>query len=97
MRQGGGNTANAWEQEWRSGVMSQLGEIADKQESAALILERLTNRFDEHDRRITALEGLPARQQSTLFGVTGLGINAVFAVIALVSLAISLGSHLSFH
>lgn len=84
MRQGG-SAVSVWEQEWRSGVMSQLGEIADKQESTAVILERLNNFYVNHDNRIKALEEQPAKSQAKFLGITGVSINALWAAISIIS------------
>lgn len=84
MRQGG-NAVSVWEQEWRSGVMSQLGEMVEKQESTAVILERLSNLYVSHDKRIEALEEQPAKKQAAFLGVTGLSINAIWAGMSIIS------------
>lgn len=49
--------------EWRGDVNRQLDASATAQNQVALILERLTNRLDEHDRRIKALEDAPIVQR----------------------------------
>jgi porphobilinogen deaminase len=77
--------------------MRQLDESAVAHQQAAVILERLSNRLDEHDRRIATLESRPDRDRQTLLGVGNLSANALYVVVALVALALSLAPHLTFH
>lgn len=90
---GGGDT---WEQDWRADVMRQLSESATSHQQTAVILERLSNRFDEHDRRIEALEQAPAQRRGDAYTRRGLTIQELYvAVTTLAVIAAMLAPHLA--
>lgn len=71
--------------EWRAQVMDKLNETADKYERAAVILERVTNLLDEHDKAIKALQEQPEKKHTAFLGNTGVSLNAVYATMSVVS------------
>lgn len=83
--------------EWRADVNQQLDDAAHMLQQANIVLERLTNRLDEYDRRITALEQAPQQRERTVIGVGGLLGNAACVAIALAALLLSVASHISLH
>lgn len=96
-----GDTAHDWEREWRSNVSHELAETAEKHERAAIILERVNGRLEEHDRRIAALEARPAQSANEArlwFTTANSGLGTLIAIAAvLISLLIGLLPHLTFH
>ena len=86
-----------WEREWRDNVTKQLAENSETLARTAVALERLSNRWDEHDRRIEALESQPANARANISSYGAVSIMAVTGLIALLSLIITLTAHLSYH
>lgn len=52
-------TDNGYATEWRDRTSTQLEESAKAQQTTALILERVTGRLDDHDKRLKSLEARP--------------------------------------
>lgn len=78
------------------GYARELRTSAEKHAQTAVILERLTNRLDEHDRRIKALESAPGAQARARDVREGLTIQtAVFIVMALTLLWSGIGAHVT--
>lgn len=63
---GSQDSAAQWESNWRQDVTHQLHESGQAHQQTAIILERLGNRLDEHDRRIGALESQPDRTRTAI-------------------------------
>ena len=91
------SAAAAWEQEWRADVTRQLDDSAEKHEKAGVILERLTNRLDEHDRRISALEERPQQAREARLGERNLTAQLWLVGCGLLTVLAYLLPHLSFH
>lgn len=85
------------EQEWRADVSRRQDDTERSQQQAAIILERLTNRLDEHDRRLTALEQAPETRERKVIAVGGLTTNVLYLVLLVGSLLLSASAHISFH
>ncbi|HET9109686.1 MAG TPA: hypothetical protein VFN78_02560 [Ktedonobacterales bacterium] len=85
------------EQEWRADVTRRVDDTERNQQQAAIILERLTNRLDEHDRRLTALEQAPETRERKVVALGGLTTNVVYVLLLVGSLLLSASAHISFH
>lgn len=89
---------STWERDWRTDVTRQLDESAEKQAQTAVILERLSNRLDEHDRRINALETAPQQRRQDAYQRRGLTLNELYVLVtALGVLFAILSPHLGWH
>lgn len=77
-------------------LVTQVDGIAEKQGQTAVILERLTNYFQDHDRRIQALEAQPAQQRASVFSDRQLLFMFGSFIVSLTALIASLAPHLSF-
>jgi hypothetical protein len=98
MAQNAGATGADYLHEWRANVDQQISEQAEDQQRTAIILERLTNRLDEHDRRIKALEDEPGRRRSEAITRRGLSLQEFYIALLVVGLLLSfLTPHLSWH
>lgn len=86
-------TGETWERDWRGDVMRQLKASAGAHQQTAVILERLTARLDEHDRRISALEEQPSNTRANV-NVTS---QVAIAALALGALLLSLATHVTLH
>ena len=76
--------------EWRTDVTRELERSAQAHQQTAVILERLSNRLDEHDRRIAALEKAPqseARERETR---AGLSLQALYTGVAVCALLVAI-------
>lgn len=79
------------EQELRADMSRRVDDTERNQQQAAIILERLTNRLDEHDRRITALEEAPTVGR-------GLTLQTLSTIGLFLAMAVTLvAPHVSFH
>lgn len=82
--------------EWRTDVTRELERSAQAHQQTAVILERLSNRLDEHDRRIAALEQAPGQQAQQQQTRAGLNLQAVYVGVAICALVVAiLSPHLS--
>lgn len=84
-------------EEWRADVNQQLDDISRSIQQSNIILERLTNRHEEFDRRLRLLEQAPEQRERTVIGLGGLVGNAIYIGLLTVSILLSLTSHVSFH
>ena len=82
--------------EWRTDVTRELERSSQAHQQTAVILERLSNHFDDLDRRVTALEKAPqseARERETR---AGLSLQALYVGVAVGALILSiLSPHLA--
>ena len=90
MAQNAGATGASYLNEWRANVDQQINEQAEDQQRTAIILERLTNRLDEHDRRIKALEDEPRQRRSEALARRGVSLQEVYLVLLGVGLVLSI-------
>ena len=79
-------TDTTWERDWRHTAERRLDENDDKNDKAALILERCIGILNEHDRRIKALEERPEKQQAQRVGILGAASNTVYTLVAIAAL-----------
>lgn len=98
-QQNGGGVSDAARliDEWRADVSQQLDDIARALQQSSIIQERLTNRLDEYDRRIKALEQAPAERERTVVGLGGLIGQYAYLLIAGVLLWLALSPHIGWH
>lgn len=96
---GGGGVSDAARliDEWRADVSQQLDDIARALQQSSIIQERLTNRLDEYDRRIKALEQAPAERERTVVGLGGLIGQYAYLLIAGMLLWLAVAPHVSLH
>ena len=88
----GAPPAADWERDWRGDVMRQLRESSEAHQQAAVILERLSNRLDEHDRRIKSLEDAPQKAQAAQIAETarrGLTTQEILAVVGVLTFTLA--------
>ena len=74
------------QRDWRRRMERRADEGDENHAQTALILERCINRLDEHDRRITALEERPEKQQAQRVGILGAASNTVYTLVAIAAL-----------
>ena len=67
--------------EWRREVNGWREDTDRSQQATAIILERLTNRLDEHDRRIIALERAPTEQRANNATKRGLTLQEIYVML----------------
>lgn len=100
---GGGGAGENWGQEWRANISRQVNEGAQALQSAAVMLERVSGRLDDHDRRIGLLESRPDKLRADIgtYGgcssqvfYIGLGaFNSLLAITGTILAIISLVHH----
>lgn len=84
-------------EEWRTDTDDRMDRHDTALQKTALILERLTNRFDEHDRRINALEERPREAREARLGERNLTAQLWLVGCGLLTVLAYLLPHLSFH
>lgn len=82
-------------------LSAQVGDMAAQMNQTALILERLSTRFDaleeEHDRRISALEARPREAREARLGERNLSTQVWLVGCGILTVLAYLLPHLSFH
>jgi hypothetical protein len=73
--------------EWRQKINQDVTESGRLHAQAAVIFERLKGELDEHDQRLTRLEGSPATLRGAFSAYGGCLSQIVFAGFALLSFA----------
>jgi len=91
---GAGESAAQWEADWRTDVSRQLRDSGKTIQDAALTLERLGNRLDEHDRRIGDLEASRKSETSATLTRASATPDRIRANIAIIISALSVGVYL---
>lgn len=90
-----------WGQEWRADISRQVNEGAHALQAAALAIERVNGRLEDHDRRIELLEGKPDKMRADLGTFGGCSSQLAYLGVSLLSLALAalalLSSHVSLH
>ena len=76
--------------EWRTDVTRELERSAQAHQQTAVILERLSNRLDEHDRRLAALESAPQSEARERTERAGLSLQALYVGVAVCALVLSI-------
>ncbi len=87
---GSGDSAAQWEADWRKGVSDQLKQSGDALQAASLTLARLSDRLDEHDRRIEALEAQPATARANNLSDRAQSIMLGSLLVSLLALLVSI-------